>query len=113
MSDFITVLRDTCPVPVLDATVEADRRRSAYRQPQRIRLGGRQQADGHLDLHAGQVGGELRTLGVLPLPRRLLHHTPEGEQPVHLRAGDVFVIEPGLRGTWEVGGDGAQVLRLA
>ncbi|MFO6369316.1 cupin domain-containing protein, partial [Pseudomonas aeruginosa] len=28
--------------------------------------------------------------------------TPEGEQPVHLRAGDVFVIEPGLRGTWEV-----------
>ncbi len=38
--------------------------------------------------------------------------TPEGEQPVHLRAGDVFVIEPGLRGTWEVSGDGAQVLRL-
>ena len=28
--------------------------------------------------------------------------TPEGEQPVHLKAGDVFVIEPGLKGTWEV-----------
>ena len=38
--------------------------------------------------------------------------TPEGEQPVRLRAGDVFVIEPGLRGTWGGSGDGAQVLRL-
>jgi uncharacterized cupin superfamily protein len=28
--------------------------------------------------------------------------TPEGGTPVHLRGGDVFVIEPGLKGTWEV-----------
>ena len=27
---------------------------------------------------------------------------PAGGQPVELRAGDVFVIEPGLKGTWEV-----------
>ena len=38
MSDFITVLRDTCPVPVLDATkwkrIDGD---PHTRQPQRIR----------------------------------------------------------------------------
>ena len=28
--------------------------------------------------------------------------TPEGEQAMHLKAGDVFVIEPGMNGTWEV-----------
>jgi uncharacterized protein len=28
--------------------------------------------------------------------------TPEGCEPVHLRAGDVFTIEPGTKGTWEV-----------
>ena len=28
--------------------------------------------------------------------------TPEGGAPVELRAGDCFVVEPGLRGTWEV-----------
>jgi len=28
--------------------------------------------------------------------------TPEGEAPVHLRAGDTMVLEPGFRGTWEV-----------
>ena len=28
--------------------------------------------------------------------------TPEGEEPKHLKAGDVFVIEPGMKGTWEV-----------
>ncbi|WP_321815148.1 MULTISPECIES: cupin domain-containing protein [unclassified Paraburkholderia] len=28
--------------------------------------------------------------------------TPEGGEPIHLAAGDVFVIEPGFKGTWEV-----------
>lgn len=28
--------------------------------------------------------------------------TPEGGEPVELTAGDVFIIEPGLKGTWEV-----------
>jgi uncharacterized cupin superfamily protein len=28
--------------------------------------------------------------------------TPEGKEPIHLRAGDIFVIEPGMKGTWEV-----------
>lgn len=28
--------------------------------------------------------------------------TPEGGRPVELKAGDVFVVEPGLKGTWEV-----------
>ena len=28
--------------------------------------------------------------------------TPDGGDPVHLRAGDIFIIPPGLKGTWEV-----------
>ena len=28
--------------------------------------------------------------------------TPEGGKPIELKAGDVFVIEPGFKGTWEV-----------
>lgn len=28
--------------------------------------------------------------------------TPENGEPVELKAGDIFIIEPGLRGTWEV-----------
>ncbi len=28
--------------------------------------------------------------------------TPDGGQPIELRAGDTFVVEPGLKGTWEV-----------
>ena len=28
--------------------------------------------------------------------------TPEGGEPVHLRAGDTIVLEPGFAGTWEV-----------
>jgi uncharacterized cupin superfamily protein len=28
--------------------------------------------------------------------------TPDGMAPIHLRAGDIFVVEPGMKGTWEV-----------
>lgn len=28
--------------------------------------------------------------------------TPDGMEPIHLRAGDIFVVEPGMKGTWEV-----------
>ena len=28
--------------------------------------------------------------------------TLEGKPPVHLRAGDIFIVEPGAKGTWEV-----------
>ena len=28
--------------------------------------------------------------------------TPDGGKPVELKAGDTFVVEPGLKGTWEV-----------
>jgi uncharacterized protein len=28
--------------------------------------------------------------------------TPDGGQPIELQAGDVFVIEPGFKATWEV-----------
>ncbi|TEA72264.1 cupin domain-containing protein [Allopusillimonas ginsengisoli] len=28
--------------------------------------------------------------------------TPEGSDAIHLKAGDIFTIEPGTKGTWEV-----------
>jgi len=28
--------------------------------------------------------------------------TPDGEGPIHLRAGDSHIIRPGFKGTWEV-----------
>jgi len=28
--------------------------------------------------------------------------TPDGQEPIHLKAGDIFVVEPGMKGTWEV-----------
>ena len=28
--------------------------------------------------------------------------TPDGSDPIHLRAGDIFIVEPGMKGTWEV-----------
>ncbi|MNP85854.1 hypothetical protein D3C76_1857680 [compost metagenome] len=28
--------------------------------------------------------------------------TPEGKEPIHLKAGDIFIVEPGMKGTWEV-----------
>ncbi|CAG9189486.1 hypothetical protein BVI1335_1010087 [Burkholderia vietnamiensis] len=92
--------------------MEAHRRRSAHREPQRLRVPRRQQDHGHVDLHARQVRSELREMGVLPLPRRLLHHhagrrgtgAPEGRRRVRDRAGHEGNV--GSRG------DGAQVLRV-
>ena len=28
--------------------------------------------------------------------------TPDGGEPIHLKAGDVFIVPPGTKGTWEV-----------
>jgi uncharacterized cupin superfamily protein len=50
----------------------------------------------------GQVVRGIREVGVLPLPEGYCIITPEGMAPIHLRAGDMFVIEPGMKGTWEV-----------
>ncbi|MDF5909446.1 cupin domain-containing protein [Pseudomonas aeruginosa] len=114
MSDFITVLRDTCPVPVLDATkwkrIDGD--------PHTVNLNAYASADGSKLMGTwictpGKWEVNYERWEFCLLPRRLLHHHPgEGEQPVHLRAGDVFVIEPGLRGTWEVVETVRKVFRL-
>jgi len=37
--------------------------------------------------------------------------TPEGGKPIELKAGDVFVIEPGFKATWEVLSELRQVQR--
>ncbi len=28
--------------------------------------------------------------------------TPDGNKPIHVKEGDIFTIEPGTKGTWEV-----------
>jgi EutQ-like cupin domain len=46
------------------------------------------------------MGGARPNLPILSLPML----TPEGGKPIELKAGDVFVIEPGFNATWEVVG---------
>ncbi len=86
MSDFITVLRDTCPVPVLDATkwkrIDGD--------PHTVNLNAYASADG-----SKLMGTWICTPGKWEVnyERWEFCHfldgyciiTPEGEQPVHLR----------------------------
>ncbi|UTW12791.1 cupin domain-containing protein [Marinobacterium rhizophilum] len=103
MSDFITVMRETCPTPVVDATkwtrIGGD--------PHTVNLNAYLSADG-----SKIMGTWICTPGKFEVNYdkwEFCHFlegyciiTPEGEAPVHLKGGDVFVIEPGMKGTWEV-----------
>ena len=103
MSDFITVLRETCPTPVVDAT----KWKRIGGDPHTVNLNAYLSADG-----SKIMGTWICTPGKFEVSyekREFCHFldgycivTPEGEEPKHLKAGDVFVIEPGMKGTWEV-----------
>jgi len=41
-------------------------------------------------------------MGVLPLLGRLLHHHPRRRRAKTPKGWGCFVIEPGMKGTWEV-----------
>jgi len=103
MSDFITVLRETCPTPVLDAT----KWKRIGGDPHTVNLNAYLSKDG-----SKIMGTWICTPGKFEVNYEKWEYchfldgyciiTPEGEEAVHLKAGDVFVIEPGMKGTWEV-----------
>ena len=99
----ITVLRDTHPLPVLEACkwekLEGD--------PHTVNLNAYTSEDG-----SKIMGTWICTPGkwrVDYVKWEYCHFqegycviTPDGMEPIHLRAGDIFVVEPGMKGTWEV-----------
>jgi uncharacterized cupin superfamily protein len=103
MTAPITVLRDTHPLPVLDACkwekLEGD--------PHTVNLNAYTSEDG-----SKIMGTWICTPGkwrVDYVKWEYCHFqegycviTPDGMAPIHLRAGDIFVVEPGMKGTWEV-----------
>ena len=103
MSDFITVLRKTCPTPFLDAT----KWKRIGGDPHTVNLNAYLSKDG-----SKIMGTWICTPGKFEVNYEKWEYchfldgyciiTPEGEEAVHLKAGDVFVIEPGMKGTWEV-----------
>ena len=99
----ITVLRDTHPLPVLDACkwekLEGD--------PHTVNLNAYTSEDGSKIMGTwictpGKWYVEYVKWEYCDFRECYCIITPEGKEPIHLRAGDIFVIEPGMKGTWEV-----------
>ena len=99
----ITVLRDTQPMPVVDACKWE-------------RIGG----DPHtvnLNAYTSDDGSKIMGTWICTPGKWRVEYvkweychfqegyciiTPDGMAPVHLKAGDIFVVEPGMKGTWDV-----------
>lgn len=104
MSTPITVERDARPEPKLDATPWT---RIEGTQPRTVTLVNYQSTDGRKIAGTWTCTPGKWSFAYDKWEYCHLHEghcivTPEGQAPVHLRAGDVFTIEPGTRGTWEV-----------
>lgn len=103
MHQPITLLRDTRPVPVLDAS----KWQIIEGEPRTVNLNAYTSPDGRKIM-----GTWICTPGKWQVSYDKWEYchfqegyciiTPEGREPIHLRAGDIFMIEPGMRGTWEV-----------
>jgi len=103
MSKPITVLRDTVPVPILDAC----KWERIAGEPHTVNLNAYTSADG-----TKIMGTWICTPGKWQVAYEKWEYchfqegyciiTPEGQAPIHLRAGDIFIVEPGMKGTWEV-----------
>ena len=103
MNPPITVLRDTLPTPVLDACkwtrIAGD--------PHTVNLNAYTSEDGKKIM-----GTWICTPGTWEVSYDRWEYchfqegyciiTPEGQAPIHLKAGDIFVVEAGMRGTWQV-----------
>jgi len=103
MSKPITVLRDTHPLPVLDACkwekLEGD--------PHTVNLNAYTSEDGSKIMGTwictpGKWRVEYVKWEYCHFQEGYCVITPDGLEPIHLRAGDIFVVEPGMKGTWEV-----------
>ena len=99
----ITVLRDTQPIPLLDACKWT----RIAGEPHTVNLNAYTSADG-----SKIMGTWICTPGKWQVAYEKWEYchfqegdciiTPEGQAPIHLRAGDIFIVEPGMKGTWEV-----------
>tara|TARA_Y100001938_G_scaffold41955_1_gene57783 strand:+ start:321 stop:839 length:519 start_codon:yes stop_codon:yes gene_type:complete len=99
----ITVLRDTQPMPVVDACkwerIEGD--------PHTVNLNAYTSEDGSKIMGTwictpGKWRVEYVKWEYCHFQEGYCIITPDGMQPIHLKAGDIFVVEPGMKGTWEV-----------
>jgi hypothetical protein len=99
----ITVLRDTQPMPVVDACkwerIEGD--------PHTVNLNAYTSEDGSKIMGTwictpGKWRVEYVKWEYCHFQEGYCIITPDGMEPIHLKAGDIFVVEPGMKGTWEV-----------
>lgn len=99
----ITVLRDTQPMPVVDACkwerIEGD--------PHTVNLNAYTSEDGSKIMGTwictpGKWRVEYVKWEYCHFQEGYCIITPDGLEPIHLKAGDIFVVEPGMKGTWEV-----------
>lgn len=99
----ITVLRDTQPMPVVDACkwerIEGD--------PHTVILNAYTSDDGSKIMGTwictpGKWRVEYVKWEYCHFQEGYCIITPDGMEPIHLKAGDIFVVEPGMTGTWEV-----------
>ena len=103
MNNPITVLRDTVPVPMLDAC----KWERIAGEPHTVNLNAYLSDDG-----TKIMGTWICTPGKWRVSYDKWEYcdfregyciiTPDGRDPIHLRAGDIFIVEPGMKGTWEV-----------
>lgn len=104
MTEPITLVREARPEPKLNATPW---KRIDGTDPQTITIANYQSPDGKKI-----VGTWICTPGKWEIDYDRWEYchfqegysiiTPEGKNPIHLKAGDIFTIEPGTKGTWEV-----------
>jgi len=99
----ITVLRDTHPLPVLDAC----KWEKLAGDPHTVNLNAYTSEDGNKIMGTwictpGKWRVEYVKWEYCHFQEGYCIITPDGLAPIHLRAGDIFVIEPGMKGTWEV-----------
>lgn len=104
MTSTITLLRESRPEPKLNATPWT---RIEGTNPQTVNIVNYQSPDGRKTM-----GTWVCTPGKWAFSHDRWEYchflegysiiTPEGQAPIHVKAGDIFTIEPGTRGTWEV-----------
>ena len=103
MNNPITVLRYTVPVPMLDA----GKWERIAGEPHTVNLHAYLSDDGTKIMGTwictpGKWYEEYVKWEYCHFQEGYCVITPEGMEPIHLRAGDIFVVEPGMKGTWEV-----------
>jgi uncharacterized cupin superfamily protein len=103
MSNLITVLRDTHPLPVVDAC----KWEKLAGDPHTVNLNCYSSADGEKIMGTwictpGKWYVEYTKWEYCDFQEGYCILTPEGKDPIHLKAGDKFIIEPGFKGNWEV-----------